>query len=268
MYTNIGDLTDKDAQSEIDVQCTIITKQNIKSFGHNNTGRKLAGILADSTGEITYIGWHDNAKTIDEEFVIGSSYILQKVKVGKCAAQFALTPDNIQLIITESSIISKDNESTYICPLSLRPIKDVRQFLAQRINVAGVITAKEREKRGNTEHLSVKIQDESADIDVSFYSDAATKFTGEIGDIMLLRNVSVKEYGLYLVLKGDQNNYTINLNHLDLVPLQQLNTTNEASHHMSPKKIAPAKLSSMSELRNDNRKQQFEATPVGLLLNT
>ena len=203
--------------------------------------------------------------------------MIQNVTVNICKPKFAVTQRKLQLILDDKSVVLPNPENkSFRSPLNVEPIKDVPHLSngEEKCNIAGTIIEKSWQDIDNNmagqntgNHLKVKIRDAEADIDVSFYKDAAHRFMGEIGSILLLRNTTIKAFGPYLVVQGNVGIYDINPSYRELKGLRNLHIGSEATIHLSPKK-KNAQSTTINELSQRPGKQSFEAEVIGLQVKT
>ena len=206
--------------------------------------------------------------------------MLQNVTVNICKPKFALTPRKLQLLLDDKSVVIPSNENkSYKSPLNLVPVKDVAQISGgeTKCNIVGTIIEKQwqditggsddTERSVQSNHLKVKVRDSEADIDVSFFRDAAHNVRGEIDDILLLRNTTAKVFGNYHVVQGNVGTYNVNPNYRELKNLSNLHIGPEAGIQMPPKK-KKAQQTTINELHERTGKQSFQAVVVDLQVKT
>ena len=84
--------------------------------------------------------------------------------------------------------------------------------------------------------LIASIRDEHIKLDTCFYGSAGENFTGKIGDVMILENVTLKNYGVYNVVNASKATCLINEDFDEIDELKNINLNIPVRTDLSPKK--------------------------------
>ena len=264
---SIKDLKLLHVNKTVNVTATVKTMKTIEN--EVSTKNRLQGLLMDATGKIDFIVWGSELGRVSEQLQENQTYIFTNVKVNTCDDKYCTTTSGLQLVFTHRTTMQASTDGPFQSYVSITPLDNVLQYIDSKINIAGKIcnTQKVLDKRKKkTDKLIVSIIDENIKLDTCFYDTSADRFTGKIGDIMVLENVTIKNYGAYNVVNASKAICLINESGEDTQHLKDIDLKTHIRTDLSPKKDEAEEINNIDDLQETSQTQQFTATPTDLSL--
>ena len=238
-------------------------------FGENLKRSRLQGVLGDASGSrIDFIAWDANANLLCDKLVEGKTYEITSVKIAKCSPFFCTTEKNLQVQLNAHTTVTEvDAKDSVECPLNLTPLKQLKDHINKKVNIAGRIYAiGEIQKIKDQDVLTIKIKDNEADVDVSFWRNSARAFQGELDNTIYITSGMVSDYAGYLVVNGTYSEKTLDSSHPDMLYLNEVDQHTQTNIHLSPEKKKPQQ-KKIENLEQKSIKQEIKAKPERLDLN-
>ena len=253
----------------INVTATVKAMKTIQS--EVSSKDRLQGLLMDGSGKIDFIAWGSDVERVAQSVEENQTFVFTNVKVNTCNAKFCSTTSGLQLVFTHRTSIEKSATGPLQSYVSVTPLRNLLQCADKKVNIAGKICNIQKvtdKRRKSSDRLIVSVRDENMKIDACFYGSSGDSFTGQIGDVIVIENVAVKNYGTYNVVNATKATYQLNEMHDNIQGLKNVNLQNPIETDLSPRKNDAEEVSNLENLQDNtsNQTQQFTATPINLAI--
>ena len=192
----------------------------------------------DSTSKIDFIAWGSEVQRVVTQLELNETYVFSDVTVNTCLDKYCSTQKGLQLVFTHITTTQPSTEGPFQSYAAITPLENVLQFVDKKVNLAGKICRiqKVSDKKKTSNKLIASIRDANIKLDTCFYGSAGENFTGKIGDVMILENVTLKNYGVYNVVNASKATCLINEDFVEIDELKNINSNIPVRTDLSPKK--------------------------------